>query len=193
MNAYAERLGMTNSHFVNATGLPAENHYVTAHDIAFLSRALIAEFPEYYEWFSQHEFVWNGIRQSNRNLLLYRDPRVDGIKTGHTESAGYCLVSSGAEGDMRLVAVVMGTESERARADASQALLNYGFRFYETHRLYEAGKELTRTRVWKGPVDEIGLVPAEDIYVTIPRGRYGQLEAVMDIQETLVAPLAEDQ
>ncbi|HEX7031325.1 MAG TPA: D-alanyl-D-alanine carboxypeptidase family protein [Gammaproteobacteria bacterium] len=193
MNAYAERLGMKNSHFVNATGLPAENHYVTARDVAFLSRALIAEFPEYYAWYSQHEFVWNGIRQSNRNLLLYRDPRVDGIKTGHTDDAGYCLVSSAVEGDMRLISVVMGTGGERERADASQALLNYGFRFYETHKLYEAGKELTRAKVWKAPVDEIGLAPADDIYVTIARGRYDQLEAVMDIQQTLIAPLADDQ
>ena len=193
MNQYAERLGMENSHFVNATGLPAENHKVTARDVAKLSRAMIAEFPEFYQWHAEQEFTWNGIRQSNRNLLLYRDTRVDGIKTGHTEDAGYCLAASAVEGDMRLIAVVMGTESERARADAAQALLNYGFRFFETHKLYEAGKELTRTKVWKGAAEDIGLAPGEDIYVTIARGRYDQLEAVMDIQETLIAPLADDQ
>ncbi|HEX6928673.1 MAG TPA: D-alanyl-D-alanine carboxypeptidase family protein [Gammaproteobacteria bacterium] len=193
MNQYAERLGMENSHFINATGLPAEDHYVTARDVAILSRALIAESPEHYGWYAQHEFVWNGIRQSNRNLLLYRDDRVDGIKTGHTESAGYCLAASAVEGDMRLISVVMGTESDRARADASQALLNYGFRFFETHKLYTAGTELTRAKVWKGATDEVGLMPAEDIYVTIPRGRYDQLEAVMDIRETLVAPLTSNQ
>lgn len=193
MNQYAQQLGMSNSHFTNATGLPHENHYVTAHDVALLSRALIAEFPEYYAWYAEVEFTWNGIRQSNRNLLLYRDERVDGIKTGHTESAGYCLAASAMEGDMRLISVVMGTGSDRERADASQALLNYGFRFYETHKLYEAGVELTRTKVWKGATDEVGLAPGEDIYVTIPRGRYDKLEAVMDIQQLLEAPLADDQ
>lgn len=193
MNQYAARLGMENSHFVNATGLPAENHKVTARDVALLSRAMIAEFPEYYDWYKVQEFTWNGIRQSNRNLLLYRDPRVDGIKTGHTEAAGYCLAASAVEGDMRLISVVMGTESERARADASQALLNYGFRFFETHKLYSAGAPLTDARVWKGATDTVGLAPADDIYVTIARGRYDQLQAVMDIQETLVAPLADDQ
>ncbi len=193
MNQYAAQIGMSNSHFVNATGLPAENHHVTARDVAMLSRALIAEFPDYYAWYSQEEFTWNGITQSNRNLLLYRDTRVDGIKTGHTEAAGYCLASSAVEGDMRLISVVMGTGGDRERADASQALLNYGFRFFETHKLYEAGVELTRARVWKGATDETALAPADDIYVTIARGRYDQLEAVMDIQQTLVAPLAADQ
>lgn len=193
MNHYAQQLGMTNSHFVNATGLPASDHKVTARDVATLSRALIAEFPEHYSWHAIQEFTWNGISQSNRNLLLYRDTRVDGIKTGHTDDAGYCLAASAVEGDMRLIAVVMGTESDRARADAAQALLNYGFRFFETHNLYEAGKELTRVKVWKGATDEVGLAPDNDIYVTIARGRYDQLEAVMDIQENLVAPLADDE
>lgn len=193
MNRYAEQLDMQSSHFVNATGLPAEEHKVTARDIAKLARAMIAEFPDYYAWYSQHEFTWNAIKQSNRNLLLYRDERVDGIKTGHTEDAGYCLAASAVEGDMRLVSVVMGTDSDRARADASQALLNYGFRFFETHKLYSAGTELTRTKVWKGATDDVGLAPGEDIFVTIARGRYDKLEAVMDIQEQLVAPLADDQ
>src|SRR5690606_33983603 len=182
------QLGLTGSHFVNATGLPHADHYVTARDVAVLSRAMIRDFPDYYEWYSEREFTWNGIRQSNRNLLLYRDDRVDGIKTGHTESAGYSLVSSAEDGEMRLISVVMGTGSDRERADASQALLNYGFRFFETHKLYEAGVELTRARVWKGATDETALAPADDIYVTIARGRYDQLEAVKDIQETLVAP-----
>ena len=189
MNQYAAQLGMENSNFVNATGLPAENHYTTARDVALLSHALIKEFPDFYEWYQVKEFTWNEIRQSNRNLLLYRDNRVDGIKTGHTESAGYCLASSAVEGDMRLISVVMGADSDRARANASQALLNYGFRFYETHRLYEAGNELTSTRVWKAATEEIGLVPARNVYVTIPRGRYNDLDAVMDLQQTLIAPL----
>lgn len=193
MNQYAERLEMNGSHFVNATGLPADNHKVTARDVAKLSRAMIEQFPDFYAWYAQQEFTWNGIKQSNRNLLLYRDPRVDGIKTGHTEAAGYCLASSAVEGDMRLISVVMGTGSDRARADASQALLNYGFRFFETHKLYTAGTELTRSKVWKGATDDVGLAPGEDIYVTIARGRYDQLQAVMDIQEQLVAPLANEQ
>lgn len=193
MNRYAEQLGMESSHFVNATGLPAEEHKVTARDVAKLARAMIAEFPDFYDWYAVREFTWNGIKQSNRNLLLYRDPRVDGIKTGHTEAAGYCLAASAVEGDMRLISVVMGTGSDRARADASQALLNYGFRFFETHKLYSAGTELTNTKVWKGATDDVGLAPGEDIFVTIARGRYDKLEAVMDIQEQLVAPLAEDQ
>lgn len=193
MNRYAEQLGMESSHFVNSTGLPAEEHKVTARDVAKLARAMIAEFPDFYDWYAVREFTWNGIKQSNRNLLLYRDPRVDGIKTGHTDDAGYCLASSAVEGDMRLISVVMGTGSDRARADASQALLNYGFRFFETHKLYSAGTELTRAKVWKGATDDVGLVPGEDIFVTIARGRYDKLEAVMDIQEQLVAPLADDQ
>lgn len=189
MNQYADRLGMENSHFVNSTGLPHEDHYVTARDVALLSRALITEFPEYYEWYSEREYTWNGIRQSNRNLLLYRDDRVDGIKTGHTEAAGYCLASSAVDGDMRLISVVMGTSSERERADASQALLNYGFRFFETHKLYASGAELTRAKLWKGEAEDVALAPAEDIYVTIPRGRYKELNAVMDLQQTIVAPV----
>lgn len=189
MNQYAERLGMTGSNFVNATGLPHENHYVTARDVALLARAMIEEFPQYYEWYSEREFTWNGIRQSNRNLLLFRDQRVDGLKTGHTEAAGYCLVSSAMDGEMRLISVVMGTASERQRADASQALLNYGFRFFETHKLYAQGAELTRARIWKGMEEEVGLAPSEDIYVTIPRGRYNQLNAVMDLQQAIVAPV----
>jgi D-alanyl-D-alanine carboxypeptidase (penicillin-binding protein 5/6) len=189
MNQYAAAIGMENSSFRNATGLPADDHYVTARDVALLSRAMIREFPKYYAWYSMHEFTWNEIRQSNRNLLLYRDERVDGLKTGHTEAAGYCLASSAVDGEMRLISVVMGTSSERARADASQALLNYGFRFYRTHKLYEAGQELTTTRVWKASTDEIALVPSRDVYVTIPRGRYDELDAVMDLRQTLIAPL----
>ncbi len=193
MNHYAQQLGMENSQFLNSTGLPEEGHLVTARDVAKLSRAMIREFPEYYRWYAAQEFTWNNIRQSNRNLLLYRDDSVDGIKTGHTESAGYCLAASATQGDMRLVSVVMGTESERSRADASQTLLNYGFRFFRTHKLYQAGDELTQTRVWKGSTDSVSLVPQQDIYVTIPRGRYDDLQAVMDLQETIVAPLATDQ
>ncbi|MDX1454908.1 MAG: D-alanyl-D-alanine carboxypeptidase family protein [Gammaproteobacteria bacterium] len=190
MNQYAAQLGMSNSNFRNATGLPSDGHLVTARDIAILVRAMIAEFPEYYRWYSQREYTWNEITQGNRNLLLYRDDRVDGVKTGHTDAAGYCLAASAVQDDMRLISVVMGTGSEKSRADASQALLNYGFRFFETHKLYAAGDAITEARVWKGPLDTIGLMPQQDIFITIPRGRYDELEAVMDLKSQLMAPLA---
>ncbi|HHO67602.1 MAG TPA: D-alanyl-D-alanine carboxypeptidase, partial [Gammaproteobacteria bacterium] len=144
MNHHAKRLGMDGSHFVNSTGLPDPQHYTTARDIARVARALIAEFPEYYQWYSERQFTYNGITQYNRNKLLWRDESVDGIKTGHTDSAGYCLVTSAKRDGMRLISVVLGTKSEEARADASQALLNYGFRFFETHKLYDANSKLTR-------------------------------------------------
>lgn len=163
MNAHAARLGMTGSNFTNATGWPDEGLYTTARDIATLSRALIAEFPQYYHWYSEREFTWNNIRQNNRNNLLWRDSTVDGLKTGQTEAAGYCLVTSALRNDMRLITVVLGTRSERARADISQALLNYGFRFFETHRLYAAGTELARTRVWKGVLEDVPVGIAEDL------------------------------
>ncbi|HEU4530978.1 MAG TPA: D-alanyl-D-alanine carboxypeptidase family protein, partial [Steroidobacteraceae bacterium] len=142
MNGYAKQLGMLSSNFENSTGLPGPQHYTTARDIAILARAIIREFPQYYRWYSQHDFTWNNIKQSNRNGLLYRDPSVDGMKTGHTESAGYCLVTSAKRDDMRLVSVVLGTPSIRAREDASQALINYGFSFYETKKVYSAGRKL---------------------------------------------------
>ena len=149
MNQYAERLGMLSTHFANATGLPAEGHVTTARDLAALARAMIAEFPEYYSWYAIREFTFNEITQSNRNKLLWRDSSVDGIKTGHTEEAGYCLVSSAERDGMRVVSVVLGTASEKARADGSQALINYVFRFFETRLLFAAGEEVTNTRVWK--------------------------------------------
>lgn len=191
MNRYAEELGMKNSHFVNSTGLPHKDHYTSASDIVTLSRAMIREFPEYYKWYSQREFTYNDIKQQNRNKLLWRDESVDGIKTGHTESAGYCLVSSAVRDHMRLIAVVLGTESEAARASASQALLNYGFRFFETHKLYDAGARLTNARVWKGATDAVPLGLDNTLYVTVPRGRYQALDASMEIQKTIVAPVSE--
>jgi serine-type D-Ala-D-Ala carboxypeptidase (penicillin-binding protein 5/6) len=191
MNAHAARLGMVNSNFTNSTGWPDEALYTTARDIATLSRALIMEFPEFYSWYSEREFTWNNIRQTNRNNLLWRDSSVDGLKTGHTESAGYCLVTSALRNDMRLISVVLGTNSERARADISQALLNYGFRFFETHRLYAAGTELTRARVWKGALEEVPVGVGDDLWITIPRGRYRDLDARMDLRVETVAPVAE--
>ncbi len=193
MNHYAQQLGLRNSHFVNSTGLPDKDHYTTARDIARIARALIREFPEYYQWYSQRSFTYNGITQYNRNKLLWRDESVDGLKTGHTESAGYCLVTSAERNGMRLISVVLGTRSEEARADASQALLNYGFRFFETHKLYEGGDKLTSARVWKGATGSVDLGLAETLYVTIPRGEYKNLDASMQLREQIIAPVAKGQ
>ena len=192
MNAHAQRLGMTASHFTNSTGLPDPELYTTARDVATLTRAMIAEFPQHYAAYSEREFTWNGIRQTNRNTLLWRDETVDGVKTGHTESAGFCLVASAVRNDARIISVVFGTDSERARADISQALLNYGFRFFETHRLYAAGTELAQARVWKGAVESVAVGLREDLWVTIPRGQYGNLNATMDLQVEVMAPVAAD-
>ncbi len=189
MNGHAETLGMTGSSFVNTTGLPAEGHYVTAKDIAILARAIVSEFPEYYGWYSEREFTYNGIRQYNRNSLLWRDESVDGLKTGYTMAAGYCLVTSAERSGMRLISVVTGMASTEAREDGSQALLNYGFRFYETHKLYSGGEEITTARVWKGTPQEASLGLSEDLYITVPRGRYDSLEAKMDLNANLMAPL----
>lgn len=189
MNAHARRLGMENSNFTNSTGMPDAQMYTTARDIATLTRALIAEFPDYYGWYAEREFTWNNIRQTNRNMLLWRDQTVDGVKTGHTESAGYCLVTSAVRSDQRLISVVFGTRSERARADISQALLNYGYRFFETHRLYAAGTELAQARVWKGSVEQVPVGLAQDLWITIPRGQYRNLNAAMDMQAQLIAPV----
>ncbi len=190
MNAQAQALGLTNTHYVNATGLPHEDHYTTARDIATLSRALIRDYPDYYPEYAEKQFTFNGITQYNRNKLLWRDESVDGIKTGHTESAGYCLVASAVrKDDMRLISVVLGTASENARAQHSQALLNWGFRFFETHKLYVAGESLTEARVWKGELDNVALGLEEDLYVTIPRGQYSSLKATMELSAELEAPV----
>ncbi len=191
MNQYADELGMTNSNFENATGWPGENHVSSARDIAILSAALIREFPDLYAWYAEKNFEYNGIPQPNRNTLLWRDPTVDGLKTGHTEAAGYCLAASAKRGNMRLISVVLGTGSEKARADDSQKLLTYGFRFFETHQLYRAGAEIQQVRVWKGSDEELGIGVADDVYVTVPRGRYDELEAQMDILSVLTAPVAQ--
>lgn len=192
MNQYAEMLGMTGSHFQNSTGLPGDNHVMTARDVALLARAIIEEFPEQYRYYSEREFTYNGIKQHNRNSLLWRDNTVDGLKTGHTDAAGYCLVTSAERDGMRLISVVLGTASPEARADASQALLSYGFRFFETHRLYAGGQEITTARVWKGNPQVASLGLTDDLYVTIPRGRYDALSAVMDLSTDLIAPLEKD-
>ena len=190
MNRHAEELGMTGSHFVNSTGLPGAEHYMSARDIALLAARLIQEFPEYYKWYSQKEFTYNDITQYNRNKLLWRDESVDGVKTGHTDSAGYCLVTSAKQEDMRLISVVLGTNSENARAEASQALLNYGFRFFETHKLYDGGNQLATSRVWKGDTESVSLGTGSALYATIPRGQYKSLDASMTIDNRITAPVA---
>jgi D-alanyl-D-alanine carboxypeptidase (penicillin-binding protein 5/6) len=189
MNQYARMLGMTNTHYANSTGWPAEGHLTSARDIATLAAAVIREFPEDYTWYKEKSYTYNNIKQYNRNKLLWRDDSVDGVKTGHTESAGYCLVSSAKRAEMRLIAVVLGTDSEKARAQVSQSLLNYGFRFYETHKLYSAGDVLNRSRVWKGASEQVSLGLMNDLYITIPRGSYNKLDAVMDVDASIVAPL----
>lgn len=189
MNQYAEQLGMVNTRFKNATGLPADSHVSTARDLSKLALSLINDHPERYRLYSEKEFTYNNIKQSNRNLLLFWDPKVDGLKTGHTEAAGYCLVSSAVEGDMRLIAVVMGAKSERARARESQKLLTYGFRYYETHRLFEDGQNLQSSDVWLGEKNAFELGVQEGVYITIPRGQKGNLDVQYSIDEVIKAPV----
>ena len=193
MNSYAAKIGMKGSNFVNAHGLSAPDHFSTAHDLARLGQALIRDFPETYAFNKIKEFTVGTITQPNRNLLLWRDPAVDGIKTGHHSGAGYCLMSSAMRGDQRLIAVVMGSTSEKQRADDSMALLNWGFRFFETHRLYEAGKAIAQQRVWKGTTKEVQLGVAEPLLVGVPRGRYGDLKPTMDVPKLLEAPITKGQ
>ncbi len=190
MNAHAKRLGLTGTHFANSTGLPAKEHYTTPRDMALLAAAIIRDFPDHYDWYSEKSYTYNNISQNNRNLLLFRDKSVDGIKTGHTEAAGFCLVSSAKRQEMRLISVVMGTRSEKARAQESQKLLNYGFRFYETHRLYQAGQELKQMRVWKGESEALQLGLQNELYITVPRGQYKSLKASMNIDKTIIAPVS---
>lgn len=191
MNQHAARLGMTNSHFKNSDGLPMEDHYTSARDLAILTTALIKEFPDYYRWFSQQEFTFNNITQHNRNQLLSRDESVDGVKTGFTDDAGYCLVASALREDMRLISVVMNAKSAKARANENQSLLNYGFRFFESHRLYQGKTPLNEARIWKGAEKTIPLGLAEDLYVTIPRRQYNDLKGVITVDKKITAPVKE--
>jgi D-alanyl-D-alanine carboxypeptidase (penicillin-binding protein 5/6) len=194
MNEYAKRIGMKATHFVNADGLPDPNHYTTARDMAILANALISEFPEYYQWYSIHEFTWNNIKQQNRNGLLLRDPTVDGMKTGHTDSAGFCLVTSAKRDNMRLVSVVMGSSSIKAREDASSALLNYGYTFYETGQVMKAGTPLKKVRVYKSAQGEVDLTAPRNIVLTVGRGQLASVKTGTRIfKEPLIAPLAADQ
>ena len=189
MNQQAAQLGLKDSHFVNATGLPDPEHYTSARDIATLVRAIIKEFPEQYARYAVRSFTYNGITQHNRNRLLWQDETVDGVKTGHTNSAGYCLASSARRENTRLIAVVLGAKTEKERFSASQSLLNYGFRFFETHKLYDANDLLTEARIWKGEVEKLPLGLAEDLYVTIPKGKYKDMQAALSIDTTIEAPV----
>ncbi len=189
MNQHAERLGMQSTSFENSMGLPSKSHFTTARDLAKLTVALIKEFPDYYKWDSQKEFTFNKITQPNRNKLLWRDKSVDGVKTGYTEEAGYCMVASAKREQMRLISVVMGTSSANARANESQTLLNYGFRFFETHRLYKGHEAVNDVKVWKGEGKKLPVGLVDDLYVTIPRKHYSDLKAEINIDKKVVAPI----
>ncbi|WP_017937510.1 D-alanyl-D-alanine carboxypeptidase family protein [Zestomonas thermotolerans] len=193
MNATAERLGMRNTHFMNATGLPDPDHYSSAHDMAILARAIIYEDPAHYAIYAQKEFLWNNIKQPNRNLLLWRDKTVDGLKTGHTEEAGYCLVASAVRDNMRLIAVVFGTNSEQARAAETQKLLTYGFRFFETRTFYQKGAELAKAAVWKGAERQVRAGLAEDLTLSMAKGQLKDLQASMSLEPQLIAPIQQGQ
>jgi serine-type D-Ala-D-Ala carboxypeptidase (penicillin-binding protein 5/6) len=192
MNQYAQKLGMNDSHYVDASGLTSDkNHYMSAHDLGLLSRAIINEFPEYMHYFSQKTFVWNKISQGNRNDLLYTDTTVDGLKTGDTDDAGYCLVATATRGDLRLIAVVMGTKTRPERGRYAETLLNYGSNFFETRKLYAAGAPVADVKVWKGAEDKVSAVLARDMYITLPRSGEASLQATAQTSGGLIAPVAE--
>jgi len=190
MNQQAELLGMTNTNFENATGLPSPNHYSTAHDLALLAQATINDYPETYPIYAEKHFTYNNIRQPNRNSLLWRDSSVDGLKTGHTEEAGYCLVASAERENTRFIAVVMGARSAESRSQEVQKMLNYGFRYYQSERLFSAGQELIRSPVWGGAANIVPVGVLEDVYVTISRGTRNQLESVIDLDSVVKAPVS---
>lgn len=190
MNEYTQKLGLTHTYYTNCTGLTAEGHYSTARDLGRIARKLIQDFPEYYRLYSEKEFTYDHVTQSNRNLLLWRDKSVDGLKTGYTEAAGYCLIASAKRGGMRLISVMLGTTSKKARADESQKLLEYGFSTYETYQLYQANEMLNTETVWQGAVNKVELGLNEPLYVTIPKGQYANLKAMLYIDKHIVAPVA---
>ncbi len=190
MNQHAGSLGMSQTQFLNSTGLPNEQHLTTAKDLAILATALINKFPEYYKWYSTKEFTYNKIKQYNRNRLLWRDKTVDGMKTGYTKSAGYCLLASSKRENMRIITVVLGTESTSARAQESQKLLNFGFRFYETHELYKANTPLKKIKAYKGNRADLELGLKKSLFVTIPRGQYKNLKPSINVRENIIAPIA---
>jgi D-alanyl-D-alanine carboxypeptidase (penicillin-binding protein 5/6) len=188
MNESAKTLGMTDTHFMNASGLPDPNHYTTAQDMAKLAAAMIRDFPETYAIYAQKEFSYKDIRQENRNRLLWRNPLVDGIKTGHTDSAGYCLVASGQKDQTRFIAVVMGAANEHLRLEESNALLNYGFRFFKSQKFYSAGAALQQTRIWLGAQKTLDVGLKDDLYLTVPAGQAEALQASLNISKVIKAP-----
>ena len=190
MNEYAQRLGMTNTHFDDSSGLPSATHYTTARDLSKLASALVRDFPEYYPWFSIREFIWNNIKQDNRNGLLERDASVDGMKTGHTDSAGFCLVTSAVRQNMRLIAVVLGSHSIRGREDASAALISYGYTFFETVNVKARGTVVLKPRVFKASEDYVPVGPASDVNVVIARGSSASIQTNASVRHPLVAPLS---
>ena len=199
MNRYAQRLGMKNSHFENAHGLSAPGHVMTARDIAILSRALISQFPDHYALYKIKEFTYGGIQQWNRNGLLWKDASVDGLKTGHTSAAGYCLAASAKRGDQRLISVVLGIDTQskadgfKLREEGNLALLNWGFRFFETHSVYDAGAKVADQKLWRGEVESVPLGVTDALRVTVPRGRYAELKPSMDVPKQLLAPITKGQ
>jgi len=194
MNKQAARLGMKDTHFANATGLPDPQHYTTAYDLALAAAALIRDFPEQYKkFYSTKSYTYNNITQSNRNRLLWLDPYVDGMKTGHTESAGYCLVTSAKRNETRLISVVIGTPTDAARTTESQKLLNYGFQFYETTLVYKKGQPVKQLKVWKGHNDMMAATVADNIYLTLPKGQYSQVKATVTSKQPLLAPISAGQ
>ena len=188
MNRMADKLGMKNTNYRNASGLPDPDHYTTAADLVLIASAMIREFPQTYKIYSKREFTWNDIRQKNRNTLLWRDDSVDGMKTGHTEAAGYCLVASAVRDNMRLISVVLGTASDKTRIAESQRLLNYGFRFFRTQRIYTAGELVSEARLWMGQEESIPLGVAEDLYVTLPRDAFESLTSQIEVSDYIRAP-----
>ena len=193
MNRQAQRMGMKNTSFTNATGLPQPQHYSTAEDLARLAAALIRDFPQEYRIYSQKEFTFNKITQANRNRLLWLDPNVDGVKTGHTEAAGYCLIASARRGERRLISVVLGAASDSARAQESQKLLNYGFQFFDTRRLYRKGEALSTPEIFKGKQNTVRLGFDKDMWITLPKDKFTGLKATLTTTQPLLAPLAAGQ
>jgi D-alanyl-D-alanine carboxypeptidase (penicillin-binding protein 5/6) len=192
MNENAKRLGMVGTHFENSSGLPSPQHYTTARDMSLLAVAMIRDFPQYYKYYSVREFEHNGIKQQNRNGLLGRDPSVDGLKTGHTDSAGFCLVTSALRDGMRLISVVLGSTSMKARENASAALLNYGFTFYDTKLVVKGGTALGSTKVWKAAQSPVNVGIKDDLYITLPRGQANDVKTTVDLRPRLIAPLGID-
>ncbi|MBB5019963.1 D-alanyl-D-alanine carboxypeptidase (penicillin-binding protein 5/6) [Chitinivorax tropicus] len=193
MNKEAQRLGMANTHFMNSTGLPHPEHYTTARDLGILARAIIHDFPEFYPIYSQKEYTYNKIKQPNRNLLLWRDPNVDGMKTGHTDSAGFCLIASAKRDGRRVISVVLGAANENVRATESAKLLNWGLQFYETPKLYAANQPLQQIQVWKGETEKVGVGFRGDLYMSLPKGAASRIKATITTQQPLVAPLSAGQ